>query len=151
MRWRRSADWPLRAKVAALLVVVSLAPMATVAVGGSRRRIADSGAPIRDADGQPHGVVLVFRDTTAEQLADHQRSRGLELESENTRVREATRLKSEFLANMSHELRTPLNSIIGFTSLPGAHPSRRRGAPGRRLTICCAMPAAVRHQAATAT
>ncbi len=38
-----------------------------------------------------------------------------EMERQNKRLQEATRLKSEFLANMSHELRTPLNSIIGFT------------------------------------
>jgi PAS domain S-box-containing protein len=45
------------------------------------------------------------------------RTRSLELESENRRIQEASRLKSEFLANMSHELRTPLNSIIGFAEL----------------------------------
>jgi signal transduction histidine kinase/CheY-like chemotaxis protein len=39
------------------------------------------------------------------------------LEEENRRVVEASRLKSEFLANMSHELRTPLNAIIGFAEL----------------------------------
>jgi signal transduction histidine kinase/CheY-like chemotaxis protein len=40
-----------------------------------------------------------------------------ELEAQNRRIQEASRLKSEFLANMSHELRTPLNAIIGFTEL----------------------------------
>jgi signal transduction histidine kinase/CheY-like chemotaxis protein len=40
-----------------------------------------------------------------------------ELQEQNIRANEATRLKSEFLANMSHELRTPLNAIIGFSEL----------------------------------
>ena len=45
------------------------------------------------------------------------RTRSAELEAQNRRIQEASRLKSEFLANMSHELRTPLNSIIGFAEL----------------------------------
>jgi signal transduction histidine kinase/CheY-like chemotaxis protein len=45
------------------------------------------------------------------------RERSAELETENRRVQEASRLKGEFLANMSHELRTPLNAITGFTEL----------------------------------
>jgi PAS domain S-box-containing protein len=34
--------------------------------GGGETAIADSGAPVRGADGKIHGVVLVFRDATAE-------------------------------------------------------------------------------------
>jgi PAS domain S-box-containing protein len=45
------------------------------------------------------------------------RERSVELETQNRRIQEGSRLKSEFLANMSHELRTPLNSIIGFAEL----------------------------------
>ena len=44
-------------------------------------------------------------------------ARSAELEFENRRIQEASRLKSAFLANMSHELRTPLNAIIGFSEL----------------------------------
>jgi signal transduction histidine kinase/DNA-binding response OmpR family regulator len=40
-----------------------------------------------------------------------------ELEKQNRKANESTRLKSEFLANMSHELRTPLNAVIGFSEL----------------------------------
>jgi PAS domain S-box-containing protein len=49
--------------------------------------------------------------------ADEIRRRSAELETQNRRIQEASRLKSEFLANMSHELRTPLNAIIGFAEL----------------------------------
>ena len=49
--------------------------------------------------------------------AEELRRRSIELEIQNRRIQEASRLKSEFLANMSHELRTPLNAIIGFAEL----------------------------------
>jgi signal transduction histidine kinase len=63
---------------------------------------------------------LLYREALMEEQRrkqDRARRRAAELESENHRILEASRLKSEFLANMSHELRTPLNSIIGFTDL----------------------------------
>jgi PAS domain S-box-containing protein len=43
---------------------------ALIARGGTERPIADSGAPIRDVRGQLLGVVLVFRDMTAERTAE---------------------------------------------------------------------------------
>ncbi len=49
--------------------------------------------------------------------ADAVARRAQELEGENRRVEEVSRLKSLFLANMSHELRTPLAAIIGFSDL----------------------------------
>ncbi|MFH1807618.1 MAG: PAS domain S-box protein [Pseudomonadota bacterium] len=42
-----------------------------VARDGSERPIADSGAPIRDSQGQITGVVLVFRDQSEERAAQH--------------------------------------------------------------------------------
>jgi PAS domain S-box-containing protein len=52
-------------------VVVGLANhTALIARDGLERPIADSGAPILDADGRPQGAVLVFRDITEERAAE---------------------------------------------------------------------------------
>jgi PAS domain S-box-containing protein len=52
-------------------VVVGLANhTALIARDGTERPIADSGAPIRDAQGKPQGAVLVFRDVTDERHAE---------------------------------------------------------------------------------
>jgi PAS domain S-box-containing protein len=52
-------------------VVVGLANhTALISRDGTERPIADSGAPILDAQGQPSGAVLVFRDVTAERQAE---------------------------------------------------------------------------------
>jgi PAS domain S-box-containing protein len=40
-----------------------------------------------------------------------------QLQQDNKRLEEISRLKSEFLANTSHELRTPLTSILGFSNI----------------------------------
>ncbi|HVB82238.1 MAG TPA: response regulator [Candidatus Binataceae bacterium] len=72
----------------------------------------------RDVVGSPIGFVLISKDITDQKRLEEQlRRKNEELEAQNSRVQEASRLKSEFLANMSHELRTPLNSIIGFSEL----------------------------------
>lgn len=82
-----------------------------IARDGTEWPVADSAAPIRDADGQVIGVVLVFRDVTVERTAEQA------LRQLNESLGEASRAKSDFLANMSHELRTPLNAIIGFSEM----------------------------------
>jgi PAS domain S-box-containing protein len=62
--------------------------------------------------------TAIMRDITAQKRLEEQlRTKNEELQAQNCRVQEATRLKSEFLANMSHELRTPLNGIIGFAEI----------------------------------
>ncbi|MFI5350120.1 MAG: PAS domain S-box protein [Elusimicrobiota bacterium] len=63
-------------------------------------------------------VTAAIRDVTDRKEMEKQlQVKNRQLEEQNKRVQEATRLKSEFLANMSHELRTPLNAIIGFSEM----------------------------------
>jgi PAS domain S-box-containing protein len=82
-----------------------------IARDGTERPIDDSGAPIIDADGRMHGVVLVFRDVTDLRAAERAQTAA-------RRAAEASnRAKDEFLAMLSHELRTPLNAILGWTRL----------------------------------
>ncbi|HYE91499.1 MAG TPA: PAS domain S-box protein, partial [Terriglobales bacterium] len=71
---------------------------ALIARDGTERPIDDSGAPIRSADGEIIGVVLVFRDNTERALAERA-------------LRESDRRKDEFLALLAHELRNPLAPI----------------------------------------
>ncbi|MBB4284576.1 sensor histidine kinase [Roseospira goensis] len=57
-----------------------------VARDGTRYHVADSAAPIRDADGRLHGIVMVFRDVSAEYasheaLAESKRQLDLAVES----------------------------------------------------------------------
>jgi len=61
--------------------------------------------------------IAFVLDITERRRLEELRVRSAELEAQNERVKESSRLKNEFLANMSHELRTPLNSIIGFADI----------------------------------
>lgn len=72
---------------------------------GEERPIEDSGAPIYDAEEVLVGVVLVFRDATAQRTA--QRT----LVASEAASREADHRKDVFLATLSHELRNPLAPI----------------------------------------
>jgi len=54
-------------------------------------------SPVKGAQDQVHGVVMVLRDITSQ--------------------KEIERMKSNFLSVVSHELRTPLHSIKGFVDI----------------------------------
>jgi len=73
--------------------------------------IDDSGAPIRDANGAIHGVVLVFRDFS------EQRQASRELREAKEAAETANKAKDQFLAMLSHELRTPLTPALATLNL----------------------------------
>ena len=78
---------------------------------GSEVPIDDSGAPIRDAEGEVRGVVLVFRDFSEHK--EHERK----LNEARDAAETANKAKDQFLAMLSHELRTPLTPVLATLNL----------------------------------
>ena len=98
-------DHPIK-KVLELGKIVGLANhTALIARDGKEIAIEDSAAPIRDERGNVIGVVMVFRDVTAQRAAVEA------LRRSEAALREADRRKDQFLATLAHELRNPLAPI----------------------------------------
>ena len=73
---------------------------------GRERRIAESGAPIRDGNDNRVGVVLVFRDTTAEQQLKEETLKANKLESLGL-----------LAGGIAHDFNNILTSVLGNLSL----------------------------------
>ncbi len=98
-------------------VVVDLANHAAlVARDGTRCPVADSAAPIRDVTGEVKGVVLVFRDVTAEKEAQKA------LSCAHSQLELSARMASlgTLAAGVGHEINNPLASIIANLEFMGS-------------------------------
>jgi PAS domain S-box-containing protein len=73
---------------------------------GPERALADSGAPIRDAEGRIVGVVLVFRDVTDRQRMEEELQRSQKLESLGI-----------LAGGIAHDFNNLLTAILGNVSL----------------------------------
>lgn len=86
------AKWPINRVLAGETISSKDAvELAVMTLDGRSRVLSYTGAPIREADGQVAGVVIVYRDMTERRLADRERD--------------------QMLSIVAHELRTPLTAM----------------------------------------
>ncbi|MCX6743210.1 MAG: PAS domain-containing protein [Candidatus Parcubacteria bacterium] len=98
--------------------------------------IADSASPIKDAQGNISGAILVFRDVIKERIAEEKLlmaknqmeklnlvldqkvdQRTKELQKAYDELMSLDKMKDEFLNISAHELKTPLTSIMGLSEI----------------------------------
>jgi PAS domain S-box-containing protein len=100
------------AKVIRMGQVLELANhTALISRSGREFPIEDSGAPIRDKDGQIRGVVIVFHDISAKRTAEKA-------------VRDSERLATtgRLASSLAHEIHNPLDTIGNLLYLIGRNP-----------------------------
>ena len=102
---RRSVENPVSKVLREGLVVGLANHTVLVAKDGTERPIADSGAPIRDENGEITGVVLVFRDQSKERAAQKALTKQYE-------ELEETHRRATFLADLIEKSSQPL--AVGY-------------------------------------
>jgi len=89
-----------------------------IAKNGDRFAVDDSASPIRDANGNVLGGVLVFRDVSERRKTEQQLAETHEkLEVLAADLRRSNEDLSQFAYVASHDLRSPLQTVLQFTQL----------------------------------
>jgi PAS domain S-box-containing protein len=104
------ADNPVKKVLDSGLIVGLANHTALIARDGTRRSIADSGAPIRDAKGKTVGVVLAFRDVTELKRREEEALKIKKLESVGI-----------LAGGIAHDFNNILTAILGNISLAGLY------------------------------
>ncbi|MCP4604600.1 MAG: PAS domain S-box protein [Proteobacteria bacterium] len=86
--------------------IINFGNIILISEDGTRRSIADSGAPIMDDGGEPVGVVLVFNDMQDQREQEAKLRQHQKLESLGT-----------LAAGVAHEINNPLQGILSYGDL----------------------------------